>query len=120
MCKKPLKGPNGKFLSKAQIKELQKSSKKPKAEAKPAPEAAPAEPAESKHRGRPPSEATVKLRERILALSAAPDGVTNKALSTHLELTTLQTQFLCKPLVKSGLLELIKGESGRLRYVARG
>lgn len=56
--------------------------------------------------GRPVSKETKAIRKKILRF--AKKGITNPDLAKKLGVTTMQSQSMCKPLVKSGDLEISK------------
>ena len=71
--------------------------------------------AEPKSTGRPLSPETQKIRKRILTL--AKKGISNPDLAKKLEVTTMQSQAYCKPLIKTGELTVEK-QNGRNFYTA--
>lgn len=67
--------------------------------------------------GRPASEATLERRKTALRLARSKKGVQNTDLAEKLEISTAQSQAICRALVAQGKLEPRKDpKSGRVTY----
>lgn len=67
--------------------------------------------------GRPPADDTLERRKKVIQLGKRKDGIANIDLAQALQVSTAQSQSICRPLIAVGQLKMTKDKAtGRVVY----